>query len=325
VSRTHLFVIGCERSGTTPLIRLLGSHPNTAMGMERYKFVLRRVRKAGQPELFSPELFEGERFLDFRETDTNLRPPSFDRHYARIERRFRLGEVEVVGDKLLPPDGYATLAVASQFPDARFIFIYRDLLHVASSFNRRARDPDDTRWPARNDHLVALEHWNESFAAADWLAAEIGCERLFVVRPEVLYQPDARLCEAMFDFIGLGMHEAVSENFQRLHDKWHDRQVKSLALDDVEQADLLARLDRSVLDRYDRRVHDQMLEVTGWRRRWNLRQQARSVRRFDDAARRRAAEMGPPRSLLDDAVEASAGSEVGSDPPDVRPDPSSDS
>ena len=269
--------------------------------MERYKFVLRRMRKRGERDLYTPALFERDRFFDFRPTDTNLAPPSFEPHYDRIRQRFDDGDVQVVGDKLLPPDRFSTLAVASQFPDARFIFIYRDLLHVASSFERRAQDPSDARWPEGNGHELAFEHWSESFRAADDLVAEIGCGRVLLVRPEVLYQPDARLCEVMFRFLGLEVEPAVRHNFQVLHDKWHERQTKPLALDDEVQASLTARADQTVLGRFDRRLAVQLLPTGGFRGPVNRARQASSARRFDAAAQARRAEMGPPTTLRDEA------------------------
>jgi hypothetical protein len=284
---SHFFVLGCERSGTTPLVRLLAAHPSVALGMERYKYILRDMRKNHDPDLLTLEHFERERFLDFRPTDTNLIPPNFGEFYRRIEWRFDHGTITMAGDKILPPDTFTTLAVADAFPDARFIFIFRDLLRVASSFDVRAQDPDDQAWPARNDHEVAYRHWVESFEATDALVDKIGCERVFVVRPRKLYARDAKACAAMFAFLGLEVTPEVATAFADLSGKWHNRQEKALVIDAAVQRSLLERIDQSQLRRYQRRVEIQAAPTTGWAGPWHRRRLARSNQTFGHGAGKR--------------------------------------
>jgi hypothetical protein len=287
VAPSHLFVIGCARSGTTPLVRLLAAHQNVALGMERYKFVLREMRRTRNPELLTPDLFERDRFLDFRPTDTNLIPPSFERFYQRIEERFDRGTVSVVGDKILPTDPFVVESLAERYPDARFVFIYRGLLRVASSFDVRAADPDDA-WPARNDHEMALRQWSEAFDAADVLVTRLGAQRLFVIHPDALYEPDGRVCRALFGFLDLDVTEPVAENFAVLSQKWRQRQEKPLAVDAATQRSLLERVDERQLDRYRRRVDQQLPRDRSRIGAWDRRRAERATAAFEFEAAVRA-------------------------------------
>jgi hypothetical protein len=71
--------------------------------------------------------------------------------------------VEYTGDKVMP-DPPVIRAIEARLPSPKFIFIYRHLLHVASSYAARSRNPDDSNWPATRDHKVAVECWREAFS-----------------------------------------------------------------------------------------------------------------------------------------------------------------
>ncbi|MEO0752369.1 MAG: hypothetical protein AAFY25_11255, partial [Pseudomonadota bacterium] len=59
----YLFVGGCARSGTSGLAHLANTHPDVAIGVERFNSAWGNARLV-------PELFEEKRFFDVRETDT---------------------------------------------------------------------------------------------------------------------------------------------------------------------------------------------------------------------------------------------------------------
>jgi len=163
VQPRYCFVVGCQRSGTTVLARLLHSHISVVIGMERYKYLLNRSRAGGDDEGYGPPLFEPDRFFDFRPTDTNIRPPKYDKHYKMARRKFDEQWLRVVGDKIMPslmdaPSagtagrspglsgatgeiGFTSVLVSimERFPDPKFVFIYRDIGAVAGSFSRRTR------------------------------------------------------------------------------------------------------------------------------------------------------------------------------------------
>ncbi len=250
----HCFVFGCGRTGSTPLVRLLGAHENLAIGMDRYKHVLRDVRVRRDASGFGAWLFEPTRFLDFRATDTNLLPPRFDEHYVPIAGRFAAGSVTQAGDKLVPTDVFTLRAVADQFPRARFIFVFRDLVRVANSFELRARDARDVDWAPDHGHRQGCRQWTESFDQADSLIAHAGVDRVFPVHTNQLFQADPRLRRALFTFLGLEVTDEVRLACDGLTREWEQRQAVPVSLDPSVQHALLERVDRPQVDRYEQWV-----------------------------------------------------------------------
>jgi hypothetical protein len=252
----YCFVFGCPRSGTTAVARLLQAHPRVVIGMERYKFLLSRRRDR---DTFGPALFERERFFDFRAGDTNVNPDlgHFEGHYIKARRRFENGSVEYMGDKVMP-DEPVIRVIEARLPAPRFIFIYRDLLHVASSFAARARNPDDSNWPATRDHKAAVQRWNAAFAAADALIGRVGLEDVYVVRFDDLLNGDIRTCQRMFAFLGLRASPSVRRTYEARTADWGERQSKPLSLSHDETKFVLRHLDREALERFDLRVEEQL-------------------------------------------------------------------
>jgi hypothetical protein len=254
----HCFAFGCERSGTTPLTLLLHAHRQVVIGMERYKYVFRTMRRTHDAELVGAGHFEAERFLDLREADTNHTPGRFGAHYEAARQRFAAGDVAWVGDKVMPPDEWLLLTLADRFPTARFVFVYRDLLRVANSFEVRARNPDDANWPIENDHRLGAEHRRAAFRTVDALVADAGPDRVFVVRAERLFAADPGAAEAMFAFLGLDLggdaatRSAVEARRLELREQWTRRQATPLVLSDEQQRWLLEDADTDDDERFDR-------------------------------------------------------------------------
>ena len=252
----YCFVFGCPRSGTTAVARLLQAHPRIVIGMERYKFLLSRRRGRAA---FGPDLFQPERFFDFRAGDTNVNPDlgHFRGHYIKAKRRFEKGPVEYIGDKVMPDDPIIRV-IEARFPSPKFIFIYRDLLHVANSFVVRARDPDDRNWPTTRDHKAAVKRWRMAFSTADTLIGRIGLESVCVLRYEDLLGGDMRTCELMFRFLGLRVSSNVRRTYEARTADWDQRQLTPLALSPTEMEFVSRRLDRDVVNRFDLRFEEQL-------------------------------------------------------------------
>jgi hypothetical protein len=252
----YCFALGCDRSGTTALVRLLHAHEQVVMGVERYKYWL-----GDRLDQVTPPLFEAERFLDFEEGDTNITPQNerFTKHYEIAAERLRDGDVRYIGDKVVAKVPVVR-AMQRQFPSPKLIFIYRDLFRVASSFCVRARNPDDTNWPADSTHLTALNRWTGAFDAADALLDGPEPKNVFVVRYEGLFNGDERTCTAMFHFLDLDYTPEVRKHFTTATAKWDEHESKELQLSENQLADLRQHADSDVVRRFDREFERQVDE-----------------------------------------------------------------
>lgn len=149
--REFMFVCGVPRSGTTALGGLLNLHPQIALGVERF----RKLALSGPTDrLFTPALFNSERFFSFQPGDTNVRA---DAVYKRMQSKF--GTAIFVGDKI--PRLYVKFSMLMErFDRPNIIYIVRDLAAVARSWNARADNPADAAWPESNDYKKAVVEWN---------------------------------------------------------------------------------------------------------------------------------------------------------------------
>lgn len=152
MDRAFLFLGGCARSGTSALHRVMQGDPRAFIGLERY------VKFAQKPRRFLPALFEPERFLRIEPGDTHYE--TLDRFPVHRDAAERYPKASIVGDKI-PMIAPLYGQIAAHFPGARIVFIVRNILDVAASYNRRAANPED-RWPADRDYRRACEEWNEA-------------------------------------------------------------------------------------------------------------------------------------------------------------------
>jgi hypothetical protein len=223
------FVCGCPRSGTTALAQVLNVHPRICIGIERYKAIAIGRRGAE----FGPELFTLERFSDIREDDTNIK-----RENERLLRKFDgRHPIQVIGDKT--PRLYVRLPfLRERFPGSSLVFILRDPMEVARSWQKRADDPKD-HWPAEHGMDKALTEWVksvEAMAAALPIWGEdatvIDYARFFnVPTPTALSENASKL----YQFLGLRMRP---ENLQRMAERfWREPAASTSAADDGAMAE----------------------------------------------------------------------------------------
>jgi hypothetical protein len=253
----YCFVVGCSRSGTTAITRLLHTHEAVVMGMERYKTLVNGPKR----DTFGPELFVPDRFLDFRPDDTNITPDMerFRAHYEIAAERFRSGGVRYVGDKVRAHPRVASV-VAERFPDPKVVFIYRDLERVASSFCVRARNPEDTNWPSDVTHERALEQWERAFEVGESLIDQLDGD-VFVVRYERLFSGETAVFDAMFRFLDLDVDEELRAYYEKATADWGARETKPLELTTEQREFLAAHADREAEARFDGRLEQQLARL----------------------------------------------------------------
>lgn len=181
--RNLLFVCGTARSGTTALTYLLNTHPRVVVGVERYRRLLTRFGKGDPDEIGEPirRLFDRERLLfDHRPEDTRPFPPTEVTAAAA-----KYDQCLYVGDKV--PALFRCLDVlGTACPEARFIYIVRDPVPVAASWQRRA-DNDADNWPSTRGYRDAVAMWNESVRCALAAIDTLGEDRVACVRYETLF------------------------------------------------------------------------------------------------------------------------------------------
>ena len=236
----NLFVFGCPRSGTTALGAILNAHPLICLGIERY----RHIAMGALVREFLPSLFTPERFCQMDEQEPKRAANQF------LLKKFESGRpLAFIGDKI--PRLYARLDVLErEFPEASIIYIFRDPLEVAHSWQKRADNPQDS-WPSTNGRVAAIAEWTKSIdamveALPRWKARAtiIDYATFFnVSTPEALGTNIARL----YKRLGLGMRP---ENMEKVVKRFWRQEPNLPSLSDdptlaamVEQARKIPGLD----------------------------------------------------------------------------------
>ena len=161
-----LFVVGCPRSGTTLLQRMLDNHPQLAVANDTH-FITRAakkvLRKDPQP-LMTPELLDAvisyRRFYRMRLDESEVRKaaencPTYAEFVSRLytlrgQRKQKL----LSGEKT--PDYCRQIPVLHKlFPDARFVHIIRDGRNTAlSTLNWASASKGPGKWSLWNEDPV---------------------------------------------------------------------------------------------------------------------------------------------------------------------------
>ncbi|MEP1328060.1 sulfotransferase [Pseudophaeobacter sp.] len=184
----RLFLSGTAHTDSSALVNILNQHNHIMMGQERYfnKFRNDSIR---------PDHFKKERFLDIREGDTHAKGGLFCR--PRGQRSAHFDKVVYVGDKF-PPMFRHLDHVLTEFPKAHHIYILRNPLSVAESYEARFQNPDD-HWNL--DWRAGIQAWNDSVARIAALS-EAQLQHFIFVQYEEIYA-ETRAINALFTRLGL--------------------------------------------------------------------------------------------------------------------------
>jgi len=116
MDQRYLFITGCARSGTTALAKLVGSHNNIIMGIERFGCLV-------SPKNFTmtKDHFKFDRFFDVKPGDTFYN--NFDDfHKWDSNIRNKIKTVKYIGDKR--PDLYHVYdKLFAEFENAKVLFM----------------------------------------------------------------------------------------------------------------------------------------------------------------------------------------------------------
>jgi hypothetical protein len=155
--RRFLFLAGCPRSGTTELTSFLNRHPRIYVGYERF------LSLYNKKDAVNPSLFEPERFVTLEPGDTFWRSLDEMPDWSE-EGRAKYPSADIVGDKA-PYALFHIPRLRQQFPDAVFVIAVRDIVSVARSWERRARNSADRDWKRSDGFAVGIRVWLSSMQA----------------------------------------------------------------------------------------------------------------------------------------------------------------
>ena len=216
------FIVGCGRSGTTILGRLLGAHPD----------VLYLDEPRGLWERCYPEtdIWSGrasERGGRLVLTERDVRPEASRRLRRKFAKRAHEAGASAVVEKV-PENAFRMAFIRAIFPEARFIAIRRRTEDVAASIARLERLPKPWRWYGEGDYK-----WRQLLQIAGRDADTDDVYERGLLEHRLTYEavsafgdssPDAPLARVSYEdltlfpfeelrrlqtFIGLKPHEAV--------------------------------------------------------------------------------------------------------------------
>lgn len=227
-----MFVTGCSRSGTSVMSNLLREHP--AIGLGRERFADHYFHEADFPQ----SLFEKERFCKIiRPSDSHHR--ELEPYYGDLYCRFE--SCRYIGDKI-PPIALDYSKLLRNFARPRIVFMLRNILDVADSFNlrvRKARASGRTDgWPWGRDSSEAIAEWNRSLKQTLKVAERI---QLHTVVYERLFEDDSEI-KSLFGFLDLPLTDAVVAAHRDLMAEHRELdQARRLSLSSLEKFEIMKR------------------------------------------------------------------------------------
>ena len=147
LDKHYLFVVGNARAGTTALGKLLNFSSQICLGIERYSL----------DENVSALSFNKKHFFDPTSQDYLIRSQFYEKIKSKFER------AKYIGDKR-PRFITSWRNTWLNLPQAKIIYIFRNIYDVASSYNVRANNAAlgiDPSWSPHRDFSKAVRDWNE--------------------------------------------------------------------------------------------------------------------------------------------------------------------
>ena len=204
-----LFIVGCPRSGTTLLLRLIRDYLDMGFGRDngrfvRYRNLLEHYGALEQDEnltrllrgIFADGDFR-KRFKGFslepEQVMTALEERTFSDLIRLIYAAFALAQGKSRWGGKTPRYVFHIAELSEMFPDAKFIHIVRDGRDVALSLFGMP-------WGApRNCYMVA-KYWQERVSAAQASGADLGAEKYLEIKYERLLTDPVSVFQKIVDF-----------------------------------------------------------------------------------------------------------------------------
>ncbi len=216
VDHQVLFVAGLARSGTTALHRVLDAHPDVALGIERYKRLW-----GGRIGEIDERAFDRDRFFDWSEDLTNITPDLgwAARQIAALDAKWDTARHR--GDKMTT---VRAQKLWQTIPEARFVFIVRDVAEVAASWERRARNEADLGWRRDLGAEAAVAASNTALRRIRRAVRQRPEHACVVHHQSFFADPDATALRGVCAFLGLDA-DPVLGAFAAAHQTYVDSVV----------------------------------------------------------------------------------------------------
>ena len=183
--KKYLFVIGNARSGTTALGKLINFSPEICLGIERYS----------QEDDVSAMSFEQDYFFDTNSRGYLVRP----HFYEKIRDKF--DAAKYIGDKR-PRFIESWKNTFLNLPQAKIVYIFRNIYDVACSYNVRASNAAqglDRYWRPSRDFSEAVKDWNEGIQEITSLARFF---QVYFVKYEDFFVERSKMIQ-LFNYLGV--------------------------------------------------------------------------------------------------------------------------
>ena len=158
--KKYLIVTGNPRSGTTSLGRLVNSSMEVFLGIERYaKFNL------------ASSAFEKDAFIA-EGSQAAFKSAFLSESTEKMSLSERYDKATYIGDKR-PGFALDWRSTMIQMPNMKIVYIFRDIMGVASSYNVRAQKAaqgKDSNWHATRNYSQAVKEWNYEMSQACQMA-----------------------------------------------------------------------------------------------------------------------------------------------------------
>lgn len=215
--KNYLFVIGNARSGTTALVTLLNSSPEICLGIERYP----------SNDDISASSFEKDSFFNTEDKNYLVRP----HFYEEIKDKFK--KSRYIGDKR-PGFVKSWKNTWLNLPQAKIIYIFRNIYDVACSYNIRASNAAleiDKSWPTDRDFSKAVRDWNKGLQEIKKLA---NFYEVYFIKYEDFFIEQSQM-RHLFDYLKVTTKDQnVTTVMSRIHKTALSLQNKQRTLSDSE-------------------------------------------------------------------------------------------
>jgi Sulfotransferase family len=176
--------------------QLMTAHSEVVLGFERYLRVQNKLL---------PPLFESGHFFDTKHGTEELKE-----YFSSAQKRFE--RATFVGDKI--PALYMHYdKIEANFPNAEIIFLLRNIIDVATSYEARRKDAND-HW--QRDYRRAVKEWGQSInSTRRFRAKKSDRVRIHVVSYEELWLEPVDLAP-LFTGLGLSSEPEVQDRYNHL-------------------------------------------------------------------------------------------------------------